>query len=53
MTLTYKSKTMKHIIASNFISYILDLNNFDEKEIKEVFNKCLKMHKDKRKRDFF
>ena len=53
MVLTYKSKTMQKIIASNFISYLLDLNKFDEKEIKEVFNKCLKMYKDKKRRDFF
>lgn len=51
------SKTAKEILekvkCANFIFYILELNKFNEKEIREVFNKVLKMYKDKKRGDFF
>ena len=47
------SDKFKKVMASNFIWYILDLNKFNEKETKEIFNRTLQIQKDKRKGCFF
>ena len=47
------SKQMKKLRASNNIFYILELNNFTEKDIREVFNKTLKMKRDKEQGGYF
>lgn len=49
-------KMAKHIDklkASNNIFYILELNNLTEKEVKDIFNKVLKMRKNKSEGKFF
>lgn len=50
---TSKSKMTLRLMASNNIFYILEINKFDELEIRKVFNKVLKMRKDRRAGRYF
>lgn len=47
------NKMLKSMMAANNIFYIIELNKFTEKEMKQIFNKVLKMKHDKQKGDFF
>lgn len=47
------AKHIDKLKASNNIFYILELNKLTDKEVRNIFNKVLKMRKNKTEGNFF